>query len=113
LNFKQTVQGDVVVLALSGKFIGGLDHEHFVAEIKNLIADGHVDVLVDMSAVKYVDSTGLGSLVSGFTTLKKNNGRLKICGTSDRVEDLLMMTRLKLVLDTYGTCEEALASFSR
>lgn len=113
MHFKQSFNGDIAVLALNGKFIGGIDHERFLAEIKALITDGHVDVLVDLSAVQYVDSTGLGSLVAGLATLRKNGGRLKICGTSSRVEDVLMMTRLQLVLEAHPTCEEALAAFGR
>lgn len=111
MRFKQLFEGDVVVLALSGKFIGGIDHEHFLSEIKALINDGHVDVLVDLSDVQYVDSTGLGSLVAGLATLRKSGGRMKICGSSERVEDVLIMTRLQLVLEAHRTREEALAAF--
>ena len=113
MHFRQTFHGEVAVLALNGKFLGGIDHERFLGEIKALITDGHVDVLVDLSAVEYVDSTGLGSLVAGLATLRKSGGRLKICGSSTRVEDVLMMTRLQLVLEAHRTCEEALAAFAR
>ena len=113
MNIKQSVQGDVVVLALAGKIMGGPDHERFLGEIKALITDGHVDVLVDLSAVQYVDSTGLGSLVAGLATLRKSGGRLKICGSSERVEDVLIMTRLQLVLETHRTCAEALEAFGQ
>lgn len=112
LNIKQNAEGEVVVLALSGKIMGGPDHERFMGEIKTLVADGHVDVLLDMSKVTWVNSTGLGILVSGFHTLKKNGGRLKICSVSDRIDNILNVTQLKLVFDTYVTCEEALASFN-
>ena len=112
MNIKQTVQDDVVVLALAGKIMGGPDHERFIGEVKALVADGHVDVLLDLSKVTWVNSTGLGILVSGFHTLKKNGGRMKICSVSDRIDNILNVTQLKLVFDTYGTCEEALASFN-
>lgn len=111
MNIKQNAQGEVVVLALSGKIMGGPDHERFLGEVKSLVADGHVDVLIDMSKVSWVNSTGLGILVSGYHTLKKNGGRLKICSVSDRIDNILNVTQLKLVFETYATCEEALASF--
>lgn len=113
MNINQAFHGEVAVLALSGKFIGGIDYEHFMDRIKSLVADGHVDVLLDMAEVKYVDSTGVGSIVAGLTTLKKNSGRLKICSIPSRVDNVLELTKIKLLLDTYDTTAEALASFGQ
>ena len=111
MHIHQTIEGDVVVLAISGKFLGGAYHEHFMGRIRSLVTEGHVDVLLDLTKVQYVDSTGLGSIVSGLTTLKKNSGHLKICSVPDRVDNILEITKMKLVLETFDTCEEALASF--
>jgi anti-sigma B factor antagonist len=113
LNVKQNLVGDVMVLNLSGKIMGGPDHEKFQTEIKTLIADGHVDVLLNMSKVSWVNSTGLGILVSAFHTLKKNGGQLKICEVSDRIDNILNVTQLKLVFETFDKCEDALASFKQ
>ncbi len=113
MNIKQNANGDVMVLNLSGKIMGGPDHEKFMTEVKTLIANGHVDVLLDMSKVSWVNSTGLGILVSGYHTLKKNGGRLKICQVSDRIDNILNVTQLKLVFETFNSCDEALASFGQ
>ena len=113
MNIKQSQVDDVVVLSLSGKIMGGPDHEKFQTEIKSLIADGHVDVLLNLSKVSWVNSTGLGILVSAFHTLKKNGGRLKICNVSDRIDNILNVTQLKLVFETFENCEEAVASFGQ
>ena len=113
MNIKQSNKGDVVVLNLSGKIMGGPDHEKFMTEVKTLIAGGFVDVLLDMSKVSWVNSTGLGILVSGYHTLKKNGGRLKICQVSDRIDNILNVTQLKLVFETFEKCDEALASFEQ
>lgn len=113
MNVKQNPTGDVMVLNLSGKIMGGPDHEKFQTEIKTLIADGHVDVLLNMSRVSWVNSTGLGILVSAFHTLKKNGGQLKICEVSDRIDNILNVTQLKLVFETFDKCEDALASFKQ
>jgi anti-sigma B factor antagonist len=112
LKIKQSTNGDIVVLNLSGKIMGGPDHEKFMNEVKTLIAEGHVDVLLDLGGVSWVNSTGLGILVSGFHTIKKNGGRLKICRVSDRIDNILNVTQLKLVFDTYATVDEAVASYS-
>ncbi len=111
MNIKQNLAGDVMVLNLSGKIMGGPDHEKFQNEIKTLIADGHVDILLNMSKVNWVNSTGLGILVSAFHTLKKNGGQLKICEVSDRIDNILNVTQLKLVFETFESCDEAMASF--
>lgn len=113
MNIKQSPQGDIMVLNLSGKIMGGPDHEKFQSEIKSLITAGHVDILLDMHKVSWVNSTGLGILVSAYHTLKKNGGQLKICQVSDRIDNILNVTQLKLVFDTYENCEEALASFNQ
>ena len=112
MNIKQNPVGEVMVLNLSGKIMGGPDHEKFQTEVKSLINDGHVDILLNMSRVNWVNSTGLGILVSAFHTLKKNGGQLKICEVSDRIDNILNVTQLKLVFETFDSCDEALASFA-
>ena len=113
MNIKQNLKGDVMILNLSGKIMGGPDHEKFQSEVKTLISAGHVDILLDMSKVNWVNSTGLGILVSAYHTLKKNGGQLKICQVSDRIDNILNVTQLKLVFETFDTCDEALASFTQ
>ncbi len=105
--------GDVMVLQLSGKIMGGEDHERFHTEIKTLINEGHVDVVLNLAHVNWINSTGLGVLVSAFHTLKKNGGQMKICDVRDRIDNILNVTQLKLVFDTYETEEKALASFGQ
>ncbi len=112
MKIKQSLQGEVMVLQVSGKIMGGPDHEKFQGEIKELIANGHVDILLNMSKVSWVNSTGLGILVSAFHTLKKNSGRLKICEVNDRIDNILNVAQLKLVFETYDNCSDALVSFN-
>lgn len=112
MKIKQSLQGEVMVLQVSGKIMGGPDHEKFQGEIKELIANGNVDILLNMSKVSWVNSTGLGILVSAFHTLKKNSGRLKICEVNDRIDNILNVAQLKLVFETYDNCDDALASFN-
>ena len=113
MKIKQALQGEIMVLSVSGKIMGGPDHEKFQTEIKELIASGHVDVLLNMSKVSWVNSTGLGILVSAFHTLKKNGGRMKICEVNDRIDNILNVAQLKLVFETYEKCDEAMASFGQ
>jgi len=111
MNINQSPQGEVMILQVSGKIMGGPDYEKFHNEIKSLINDGYVDILLNMSRVTWINSTGLGILVSAFHTLKKNGGVMKICDVSTRIDNILNVTQLKLVFDTYDSQADALASF--
>jgi len=113
MKISRKAVGDVSVLKLSGKIMGGEDHELFRREIKSLVDEGFVDVVLNMSKVSWINSTGLGVLVSGYHTLKKNGGTLKICEVNDRIDNILNVTQLKLVFETYETEEEALASYDQ
>jgi anti-sigma B factor antagonist len=113
LKIKRKAESDVMVLHLSGKIMGGPDHELFHTEIKTLIKEGYVDILLNLSKVNWINSTGLGVLVSAYHTLKKSGGRLKICEVSERIDNILNVTQLKLVFETYETCQEAKASFQK
>ena len=111
MKINEKAHGDVMVLNLSGKIMGGTDHELFHSEIKTLVNEGYVDVLLNMAKVNWINSTGLGVLVSGYHTVKKNGGQMKICTVSDRIDNILHVTQLKLVFETFETEAEALASF--
>ena len=100
-----------MVLQLSGDVLGGKDYELFTNLIKELVDEGHVDIVLDLKKVRYINSTGLGILVSGLTTLKKNMGHMKICNLSDRIDRLFSVTSLTTVFPTFETLEDALASF--
>ncbi len=100
-----------MVLQLSGDIMGGSDYELFTGTIKELVEQGHVDIVLDLSKVRYINSTGLGILVSGLTTLKKNEGRMKICNLSTRIDRLFSVTSLTSVFETHESLDAALQSF--
>lgn len=112
MNIQQAPVGEVMVLNLSGKIMGGPDYEKFHSEIKTLIKEGYVDVLLNMSKVTWINSTGLGILVSAYHTLKKNGGSMKICEVSSRIDNILNVTQLKLVFETFDKEKDALAAFA-
>lgn len=111
MKINEKAHGDVMVLNLSGKIMGGSDHDLFHTEIKTLVNEGYVDVLLNMNKVNWINSTGLGVLVSGYHTVKKNGGQVKICCVTDRIDNILNVTQLKLVFETFETEDEALTSF--
>lgn len=113
MKINEKAHGEIMVLNLSGKIMGGDDHDLFHTEVKTLISEGYVDVVLNLSKVNWINSTGLGVLVSGFHTLKKNGGIMKICDVSDRIDNILNVTQLKLVFETYETVEQAIESFGK
>jgi anti-sigma B factor antagonist len=80
-------------------------------KIRSLLQQGRQKLLLDLGNVSYVDSAGLGQLVQAHVTVKKAGGSLKLLNLTKRLHDLLILTRLATVFDTYDTEAEALASF--
>jgi anti-sigma B factor antagonist len=111
VKINRNPQERAMVLQLSGDIMGGPDYETFTGEIKKLVDEGHVDIVLDLGKVRYINSTGLGILVSGLTSLKKNMGQMKICNLSDRIDRLFSVTSLTTVFPTFDSLDEAVASF--
>ncbi len=103
----------VAILDLSGKLMGGPDADVFKETIKNLIAEGYKNVIVNLSKVPWVNSTGLGILIAGYTTLKKEGGSLKLVHVTDRIQSILMITKLGTIFESYSDEEEAVKSFEK
>jgi anti-anti-sigma factor len=78
-----------------------------------LVRQGHLDVLINLKHMPYVDSTELGRLIRAHLSVRQAGGRVRLCGMSDKVMSLMRLTRLDTVLDLYGTEEEALAGMRK
>ena len=109
MKIKQNPQGQVMVLELSGKIMGGPDFDKFKGEIADLIEKGFKDVVLDMSGVPWINSTGLGILITGYHSLKAAEGTLKICNVKERVLSIFYISQLENIFKVYPTLEEALA----
>jgi len=102
----------IAILDLSGKLMGGPDADVFKDTIKQLIEEGYKNVIVNLKHVPWVNSTGLGILIAGYTTLKREGGALKLINVTDRIESILMITKLGTIFESYSEEEKALSSFS-
>lgn len=91
--------------------MGGPDATEFNDELHDLIEKGQKEVVADLSDVKYMNSSGLGVLIGGLTTMRNAGGDLRIAGADQRIESLLMVTKLITVFNHYRTVEEAVESF--
>lgn len=105
-------QVGVVVLEPKGKIMGGPDATMLHDFLHDLIKQNKKKVVIDLSKVEWMNSTGLGILISGLTTLRNNGGELKLACVTDKIESLLTITKLITVFENYDTVEEAVKSFS-
>jgi len=111
MDIKERVVDGVSVLDLSGKIVLGEGDGQVRDRIKDLLADGQRKILLNLGDVTYIDSAGLGALISSYTTTKREGGSLKLMNLTKRIQDLLAITKLITVFDTYETEAEAVDSF--
>ncbi|HWC75958.1 MAG TPA: STAS domain-containing protein [Blastocatellia bacterium] len=111
MDIKERVVDGVSVLDLSGKIVLGEGDVQVRERIKDLLADGQRRILLNLADVTYIDSAGLGGLISAYTTTKREGGQLKLVNLTKRLQDLLAITKLITVFDTYENESDALATF--
>ncbi len=103
--------GDVTVIDAVGRITLGEGASTFRDLIRDLSAKGDKKVLLNLGEVSYIDSSGIGEMVSGFTTVTNNGGQLKLEGLSKRVKDLLQITKLYTVFEVFDDEADAIRSF--
>ncbi len=104
--------GDVTVIDASGKITLGEGASTFRDAVRDLVAKGSKKLLLNLSNVTYIDSSGIGEMVSGFTTVTNHGGNLKLLGLSKRIKDLLQITKLYTVFEVFDDEASAVRSFS-
>jgi len=103
----------IVILEPKGKILGGPDATTLKDQLQSLIDAGKTKVIIDLAEVDYMNSTGLGILISTLTTLKRAQGELKLANVTDKIQSLLTITKLVTVFDDFESVDEAVAAFSR
>ncbi len=104
--------GNVTVLDVSGQITFTQGDQVFKDKIHSLIHQGQKNILVNMANVTHVDSAGLGELVGAYTTVTRAGGSMKLVNLTKKLTDLLTITKLVTVFDTYESEKEALSKFS-
>ena len=102
----------VMILDLKGKLTIGEDVELVKDKINSLIQQGEKKLLLNLAEVPYVDSAGLGEIVRTYTPVNRQGGDLKLLHLTKRIEDLLAITKLLTVFDTFDSEQVAISSFS-
>lgn len=110
LNSRQV--GDVTVVDLAGRITLGEGSSTMRDALRELLAKGNKKILLNLGEVSYIDSSGIGELVSAFTTVTNQGGELKLLGLNKRVKDLLQITKLYTVFEVHDDESAAVRSFS-
>ena len=103
--------GDVTILDLTGEVRLGDSAVALRTSTRKLADGGKKKILLNLADVKYIDSTGIGELIASYTTVTREGGQLKLLNLTDRIQNLLVITKLLTVFDAYDNEAEALKSF--
>jgi anti-sigma B factor antagonist len=111
MDIVERTVSDVTVLDLKGKMTLGEGDEMLKDKINSLLASGKKKLLLNLEGVPYIDSAGLGEVVRTYTTVSRQGGSLKLLNLTKRIEDLLSITKLLTVFDTFDSEAEAVKSY--
>ena len=112
MQIQERAVGDVMVLDLKGKITLGEGDELLKDKVNSLVNQGHKKVILNLADVPYIDSAGLGEVVRTYTTVSRQGGSLKLLNLTKRITDLLSITKLLTVFETFDSENEAVRSFS-
>jgi anti-sigma B factor antagonist len=112
MQIDQRAVGDVTVLDIKGKITLGEGDEQLKDKVNSLMNQGHKKILLNLEGVPYIDSAGLGEIVRTYTTVSRQGGSLKLLNLTKRITDLLSITKLLTVFETFDSESDAVRSFS-
>ncbi|HEV2665796.1 MAG TPA: STAS domain-containing protein [Blastocatellia bacterium] len=111
LEIRERDVGDVVILEMFGRITIGEGSKDLKDAVDKLLNSGRNKIVLNLGGVSYVDSSGIGELVSRYTTTKNAGGRLKLLNPTKKIKDLLMITKLLTVFEIYEDEQTALDSY--
>jgi len=112
MQIEERIIGDVVVLDLKGKITLGDGDQLLKDKVNSLVNQGHRKMVLNLAGVPYIDSAGLGEVVRTYTTVSRQGGSLKLLNLTKRITDLLAITKLLTVFETFDSEKDAIGSFT-
>jgi len=110
MDVKTTETENGVVISLEGKMMLGYEANDFHEAIENAIERDKKKIVVDLSNVQFISSWGIGILMYGYTTTTNKGGKFKLAAVSEKINDILIKTKLDKIFEKFATVEEALKS---
>src|SRR6202171_1299747 len=111
LSIRERQAGDITVLDMDGRITIGEGSVALRSAVRRLLEEGKKNILLNLAGVGYIDSSGIGELVSSYTAIHKEGGQLKLLNLTQKLQDLLAITKLLTVFDVYDVESDALGSF--
>src|SRR5436305_13419696 len=112
MQIDQPASGDGVILDRKGKITLGEGDELLKDKVNCLVNQGHKQIVLNLAGVPYIDSAGLGEVMRTYTTVSRQGGSLKLLNLTKRITDLLSITKLLTVFETFDSENDAVRSFS-
>ena len=113
LNITTRDDRGVIVVDTVGKIALGETSQQLHSKLRSLVDEGNKNILINLSNVKMIDSSGLGTLVASFTTVERAGGELKLTNLSDKASELMTITKLYTVFDVFDDEQAAINSFNK
>ncbi|MFK7846149.1 MAG: STAS domain-containing protein [Rhodothermales bacterium] len=111
MNFNVEERYNAVLITLKGNVMGGPDGAKLHDTLHDLKEKGKKNVVIDLSKTKFMNSSGLGLLISGMTTMRNAGGDLRLANVADRIQSLLVITKLITVFKHFDSVDEAISSY--
>jgi len=111
MNYNVDERYNAVVISLKGNVMGGPDGQKLHNTLHELREKGHVNIVVDLGKAKFMNSSGLGMLISGMTTMRNAGGDLRLANVADKIQSLLVITKLITVFKHYDSVDSAVQSY--
>ena len=105
------MNGKIAIIEIKGSLVGDGDTDKFRSAVQDFIEQGNKCLVVNLGKVNYMNSSGIGAIISAYTSYKKVAGEVKLAGISDNVQNLLAVTKLIDIFDVHETVDEAIDNF--
>jgi anti-sigma B factor antagonist len=112
MKVTERVVGGITLLDVEGRLVVGADADGLRDKVRSCLQQGRLQFIINLGGVPYMDSGGLGELVQSYATVTRQGGTLKLLHLTTRLRDLLVITKLATVFDSYEAEDTALASFA-
>ena len=113
MSVKERFEGDIAVVGVSGNLMGGPETAAVHDKVREVVGKGYKKLVIDLSGVKWINSSGLGALMGSMTTMKNAQGEMKLANVSERILSLFMITKLVTIFETYDSADKAIGSFMK
>ncbi|MDA3861001.1 MAG: STAS domain-containing protein [Melioribacteraceae bacterium] len=113
MRIKTSEKYDAVVITIKGNVMGGPESQEFHDILGNFLDENKKNIIIDLGGVKFMNSTGLGMLISGYTSVKNKEGVLKLANATDKINSLLVITKLITIFDNFESVDAAVESMKK